>query len=75
LRIKYQRLVDHNEQLASEIQDLRGVAKEKEITFKEMEELNKFNDNLLHEMSRMRSEVTNIHLYHWRLLTVLSFTS
>ena len=43
--------------MSSELQHLRKVAGEKEFSFKEMEELDKFNDNLLEEVKRMRSEV------------------
>ncbi len=43
--------------MSSEVQSLREIAKEREGTFKGMEELDKFNDNLLQEMKRMRNEV------------------
>ena len=43
--------------MTTEIHTLRSLAKEKEGTFKEMEELDKFNDNLLQEMKRMRNDV------------------
>ena len=43
--------------MSTEIQDLKTHAIGKEVTVKEMNELNKFNDNLLEHMRRMSGEV------------------
>lgn len=58
MRIQYQRLAARNEKMAAEIQSLRNVVKENQGTFREMEELNKFNDDLLEEMKKMRGDVS-----------------
>mgnify|MGYP000964123335 CR=1 FL=1 len=57
LRGEYTRLIERNQSMSSEVQTLREIAKEREGTFRGMEELDKFNDNLLQEMKRMRNEV------------------
>ena len=62
LKIQYQQLAERSEKKSLEIQSLKNIIKENQGTFKDMEELNKFNDDLLDEMKKMRGEVNSIYI-------------
>lgn len=57
LRVQYQRIAERNQEMTTELHSLRLLAKDQKGTVKEMEELDKFNENLLHEMKQMRNDV------------------
>ena len=58
--MQYQRVSERNKEMTVELHSLRAIAKEKEGNFKEMEELDKFNETLLQEMKQMREEVLSL---------------
>lgn len=71
MRAQYQRVSERNQEITTELHSLRAMVKDKERTFKEMEELDKFNDTLLQEMKQMREEVAR---YFSEILLILKYS-
>ena len=65
LRVQYQRVSERNQEITTELHNLRAIVKDKEGAFKEMEELDKFNETLLQEMKHMRNDVITFTIIYF----------